>query len=149
MGSLRVLWGMSREDMLQVYNSIEGVRPVSRFTDATTAKTRVIRALDERGLKLARVSGQPGKWRIVPVHLATDLSRGNSLLKTIHILSRDEEGRIVNPKTGASLDRFNLYREGMTMLEYIDAAMATGIKRYHARRDIYHDCAKGYIEVRE
>jgi len=52
-----------------------------------------------------------------------------------------------NPKRGKSAERFALYRDGMTVGEYLDASSkATGSKRGKWAADLRWDAERGYIE---
>lgn len=61
------------------------------------------------------------------------------------VISLKAEG---NPKRGKSAERFSLYRDGMTIGEYLDASSrATGSKRGKWASDLRWDTERGYIEV--
>lgn len=142
--TLAILAQMTTAQMVEHYNEIPGIRQVSRFSDATTGRKRLELALEAAELKLARIEGQPGVFRVVPVTAASATRHEGALLKRIRVL-------VPNPKRvgTASHTRFGLYRDGMTVTEYIEAAIATGVNRPKARKDIYHDRDKGLIRVEE
>lgn len=53
-----------------------------------------------------------------------------------------------NPKRGDALRRYSLYKDGMTVKEYIEAAKNAGIRAGLAQADIRWDMVKGFIEVK-
>lgn len=131
--------------LVELHNLVPGVRPATRLGDRSTAKARVRLALERAGCKAARIEGRPSVYRVVPQDAESDLRGPGALRRRIRLLVTE------NPKrpTGRSHARFALYRDGMTMEEYIDAAVATGVSRERARRDIYHDREHGFIETCE
>lgn len=52
-----------------------------------------------------------------------------------------------NPKSGASADRFALYRSGMTVGEYLDRCHAIQGERNRWRADLAWDVERGFISV--
>lgn len=143
--TLTILEELATPQMVAIYNDLPGARQVSRFSDRTTAAKRLEMALATAGMKLARVEGAPGEVRVVPVGAASNTRGPGALEKTITVLAE------TNPKRAGSAShaRFALYRTGMTVVSYIEAAMATGISRAKARKDVYWDREHGYISVTE
>ena len=135
-----ILEELTPPQMVELYCQLPGVTPVSRFSDRTTGKARLRLALERTEMKLAR--GEGGA-RIVPL-AAVNAARGpGALQRRITVLAT------TNPKrpSGASHARFALYRTGMTMAEYVEAAVRTGVSRPKALKDIYHDRDHGHIAV--
>jgi hypothetical protein len=126
--------------LVELHNLIPGVRPVTRLGDRTTAKARIRLALERAGCRAARVTGRPTVYRVVPQDAATRPRE-----RRIRVLVSE------NPKRshGKSYHRFNLYRDGMTVGEYLDLATATGISLFRARMDVYTDRDHGFIALEE
>lgn len=133
--TMAILHEMDLAQLLACHNSIPGVLVLSRLSDPGTGRKRVEIALERAEHKLVRA---PGGHRVVP--LSTGVRTGRRITSVAS-----------NPRkpTGASHARYELYRVGMTMREYIEAAMATGITRKKARKDLYSDINHGYITVTE
>lgn len=142
--TLAILSELSLEDMVRFFNDVPGVRQVSRFSDPTTGRSRLALALERAEMKLARLPGVVGQYRIVPVGAATNTRGPGALQRRITVLRR-------NPKRkgSASHARFALYRRGMTVAEYVAAAEATGVSHRKALKDVYYDRDKGYIGIEE
>jgi hypothetical protein len=134
--------------MAELHNQLPGVRPVTRFSDRSTAQARLRLALERAGMKLARTERVPiadGGARIVPVDAASNLRGPGACLRRITVLATECPKR----RGSASAVRWALYRSGMTIEEYIVAATATGVSRPKARRDVYHDRDQGFISISE
>jgi hypothetical protein len=63
---------------------------------------------------------------------------------TIHLT---DKGRADNPKRKNALVKFKLYRDGMTVTEYIEASHKIGTSKATAQADVRWDVAKGLITV--
>lgn len=61
----------------------------------------------------------------------------------IHILVKDK-----NPKRGKAADRFNLYRNGMSVSQYIEECKKLGTARGAALQDVRWDFVKKFIDVK-
>jgi hypothetical protein len=59
-----------------------------------------------------------------------------------------DKGRADNPKRKNALAKFKLYRNGMSVAEYIEASHKFGTSKATAQADIRWDVAKGLIEVK-
>lgn len=57
------------------------------------------------------------------------------------------KGEIDNPKRGAAATRFALYRDGMTVGDYIKAVTAAGGKSAVATADLKFDVARNFIAI--
>ena len=57
------------------------------------------------------------------------------------------KGEIINPKRGAAATRFALYRDGMTVGDYIKAVTAAGGKSAVATADLKFDVARNFIAI--
>ena len=57
------------------------------------------------------------------------------------------KGEINNPKRGAAATRFALYRDGMTVGEYIAAVTKAGVKSAVATADLKFDAARNFIAI--
>ncbi|MXQ08034.1 hypothetical protein GQ651_09280 [Alphaproteobacteria bacterium GH1-50] len=56
---------------------------------------------------------------------------------------------VPNPKRGKSIGRFDQYRDGMTVDQYIDACGRLGYPPSKARADIKWDLERNFIELYE
>lgn len=141
-----ILREASPEDLVSLHNSIPGVRQVSRLGDPSTARARLRLALERAGLKLARARPrETGRYRTVP-ESAINQSGGSIVRqKRIRLLVTE------NPKRPGSKchARYLLYRDGMTLGEYIEAVEALGRTSWSAWMDIYCDRDRGFIEIQE
>lgn len=61
----------------------------------------------------------------------------------------DEKGAIKNPKRGAAAGRFALYRDGMTVGDYITAVTKAGAKSAVATADLKFDAARNFIAIQD
>lgn len=59
----------------------------------------------------------------------------------------DDKGEIHNPKRGAAATRFALYRDKMTVGEYIAAVTKAGAKSAVATADLKFDAARNFIAI--
>lgn len=57
------------------------------------------------------------------------------------------KGELINPKRGAAATRFALYRDGMTVGEYIAAVTKAGAKSAVATADLKFDVARNFIAI--
>ena len=59
----------------------------------------------------------------------------------------DDNGEIRNPKRGAAATRFAIYRDKMTVGEYIAAVTKAGTKSAVATADLKFDAARNFIAI--
>jgi hypothetical protein len=58
-----------------------------------------------------------------------------------------DKGKADKPKRAKAMDRFKLYRDGMTVAEYIEESHKAGNSKALAQADVRWDVAKGLITV--
>lgn len=86
----------------------------------------------------------PGPARPAPLPPAPRAASNRAYPDTWVVRLRSE----ANPKRGKSAERFALYRDGMTVGEYLDASSAlTGSKRGKWSCDLRWDAERGFIEL--
>lgn len=62
--------------------------------------------------------------------------------QVIHLLVKE------NPKRGASRDRYALYRDGMSVDQYIDRVVKAGVSSSAARADLRWDVEREFIAIK-
>lgn len=122
-----------------IYNLV-AERPVSKFSDHSTAVKRTLAALEARSRDF--VVGDDGLVRLVDAG-ATPRSGRDGDERTITVVAEK------NPKAKGSKSerRFALYRTGMTVGEYITAASKLGGGRRKAVRDLTWDSTHDFIKI--
>jgi hypothetical protein len=63
-------------------------------------------------------------------------------------ISVSPEAKAKNPKRGKAASRFNLYKDGMTVEQYIEASHKAGNAKALAQSDIRWDVASGFISIK-
>lgn len=88
-----------------------------------------------------------GKKKHSPTFLAfRDLQKAKAY--TSGNITITDKGRGEKPKAKNALAKFRLYRDGMSVAEYIEASHKFGTSKATAQADIRWDVAKGLIEVK-
>lgn len=121
-----------------IYNSVSD-RQVSKFSDHSTAVKRTLAALEARGRDI--VNRGDGTFDVVDVSVTAAIRDGDDRVITV-TAERNPKG-----KGTKSARRFDLYRSGMTVADYIAATAPLGGGRRKAIRDIAWDIAHGFITV--
>ena len=123
------LSAMSSTALVALYNEY-AAKPVKKFADKATAVKRTLEILPVAEVKASKKTAKAEKsepsatGRVAALHA-----------RTITVLAES------NPKRGESAERFALYRDGMTVGEYLAAG---GVSK-----DVNWDAARGYISVTE
>lgn len=127
---------LTNADLVHVYNSVSALK-VSKFSDHSTAVARTEKVLTTAGRDFTLVDGVVTIWS--PEARPMD----NGDMRTITILSKG------NPKQlrSKSHARFELYRNGMTVGQYVRAVGELGRKRRVAIRDIFWDIEHEHISL--
>jgi hypothetical protein len=132
------------------YNQLTG-KDIKKFTDRATAEARVKLVLKEHGKIIIGTPDEPtlADKEATPVSAAP--------YKSVH--GDDWKIKLVaatNPKREGSdaAARFALYKDGMTVAEFLEACAALGqqlngkpMPRFRFRADIKWDEAKGFITL--
>lgn len=125
--------------LAEIYNLVSE-RKVTKFADHSTAVKRTQLALETAGKDFS-FDGEV--VAIVDAGAPVATAKSPNLGKRIRILS---EG---NPKAKGSkaARRFDMYKNGMTVADYIKLVLAGGETRRKAVRDIGHDTEHGFISL--
>ncbi len=123
---------LNNAQLVELYNQVSD-REVSKFSDHTTAVKRTQMALEARGLDFSVADS----GTVAP---ATGPTREGDDRKITVVADG-------NPKGSKSEARFALYRDGMTVGEYVLAVKALGRTRRVAIRDIMWDAEHEYIKL--
>lgn len=136
--SLTTVASTSTKDLVVYYNMNSGKKPIKKFVDRPTAVARVtalLEAAKPSPMKtiVATVTSKktaPAKKPAAPV--------GRALFTDAAVITIVHKGD--NPKRGPAAERYALYRDGMTVAEYI--------ARGGTRRDVVWDAFhQGWIKV--
>lgn len=125
---------LNNSQLVELYNQVSD-RQVAKFSDHTTAVKRTQMALEARGLDFSVAES----GTVAP---ATGPQRDGDD-RRITVLAE------TNPKARGSKSeaRFAVYKDGMTVGEYVLAVRALGRGRRVAIRDITWDVDHGYIRL--
>lgn len=128
---------LTNAQLAEIYNAAAD-RPVSKFSDHTTAVRRTLNLLDQLGWDF--VTDEDGKIVAGP---KGEKVHGDRDERVITVLSE------VNPKQKGSTAHkmFELYRTGMTVGEYAEGVKKLGATRRRVSRSIAWDVEHGYISV--
>lgn len=137
--TLQRLQPLDRDQLLVLYN-MASERKLTRFAETRTARRRTRLALEDRGLDFIHHYGQPVEFEVVPAEVADTVRRPVDA-RIITVLVRPNPKR---PGTACHA-RYDLYRDGMSGGEYVRLAMATGVSRRKAMRDLDCDSTLGKI----
>lgn len=138
--------------ILTLYNSMSP-RQVSGFMDRSAMERRTQDLLDARGLMAYHVDNGGAKYSVAGIWIYRAESHPTNV-DALGYVHRDSN-RIIrllvsaNPKSGASRERFALYRDGMTVYEYRVACrnLQGGDAWSKADADIDHDVKKNFIRI--
>jgi hypothetical protein len=130
---------LTNAQLAHVYNSAAD-RQVSKFADHSTAVKRTLAVLTEKGLDFTA----DGATITVGPKSAAPAKAGREGDDRKITVATDS-----NPKAkgSKSFKRFGLYKNGMTVGEYVAAASKLGGGRRKAIRDITWDTAHGFIKL--
>jgi hypothetical protein len=133
---------LTNVQLAAVYNNVAD-RQVSKFSDHSTAVKRTLTALEAKGYDFT-VDDDGATVTVGPVGTLAPVRRareGDD--RTITVVADS------NPKAKGSKSarRFGLYKTGMTVGQYVEAASKIGGGRRKAIRDITWDTAHGFIKL--
>ena len=125
---------LTNAQLAELYNQVSD-RQVTKFADHATAVKRTQMALEARGLDFSVAESGTVAPATRPQHEGDD--------RKITVVAES------NPKAKGSKSeaRFALYRDGMTVGEYVLAVKALGRTRRVAIRDIMWDAEHDYIKL--
>jgi hypothetical protein len=144
---------ISTKSLIAIYNQFAD-KPITKFTDRTTAEKRVAALLDSKGLTVhatpedmeantykvvtAAVPDAPElEPEVVPAEpVATTQSKRGHKSPMLAMVVRNVIDKNPKSKNSKTYFRFNLYKIGMTGQEYMDACLA---RELGSRREIFSD----------
>lgn len=138
--------------ILELYNSMSP-RPLAGFMDRRAMERRTQDLLDTRGLMVYHENNGGAKSNVAGIWLYRAEAHPTNV-NALGYVHRDSN-RVIrmlidhNPKSGASRERFDQYRDGMTVYEYRVACrdLHGGDAWTKADADIDHDVRKGFIRI--